>query len=280
MPRKSSKSSRAAKELEFDDTPFDNPLKQQADGGGGTASAAAAAAAAASQDALARTQSAAKHTLAPESKELDGELAEVETSQDLYDHILEALHTAHGWNRNGLSSDQELRRLLRNVKDWDARLSEKQLSRILEDHLHIKLDADEIIQLSTVTGGAACSIQQFVLWFEQQSDLMSEELTRDPYKLALQKMQESGMMAPTSNFRGNWDLTQAVLLGYIAVMLPYRLGFDDNVEMPSFSFFFDLCVDIYFIVDLFLNFRTAVVTKEGELLYKQRDVAMAYLRGW
>jgi hypothetical protein len=39
-------------------------------------------------------------------------------------------------------------------------------------------------------------------------------------------------------------------------------------------------VDIYFIVDLFLNFRTAVVTKEGELLYKQRDVAMAYLRGW
>ena len=39
-------------------------------------------------------------------------------------------------------------------------------------------------------------------------------------------------------------------------MLPYRLGFEDNVELWSAWFFIDLLVDLYFIVDLFVNFRT------------------------
>ena len=63
-------------------------------------------------------------------------------------------------------------------------------------------------------------------------------------------------------------------------MLPYRIGFSDHVRLWSFWFFFDLCVDIYFATDLVLNFRTAVVTSEGQLLYKQVDIARAYLKGW
>lgn len=108
----------------------------------------------------------------------------------------------------------------------------------------------------------------------------TERAQEDPHQLALQRMAETRMIAPTSSFRGNWDLVQAFLLMYIAVSLPYRLGFDDNVVLWSFAFFFDLCVDIYFIADLCLNFRTAVITAEGELLYRPRDVAKAYLRGW
>ena len=66
---------------------------------------------------------------------------------------------------------------------------------------------------------------------------------------------------------------------YIAVIVPYRIGFDDNVKLWSF-FFFDLSIDIYFVVDLCLNFRTAVITMEGEILSTPRSIADNYLRGW
>jgi hypothetical protein len=48
----------------------------------------------------------------------------------------------------------------------------------------------------------------------------------------------------------------------------------------SFWFFFDLCIDMYFVSDLVLNFRTAVITSEGQLLYRQADIVKAYLKGW
>lgn len=116
--------------------------------------------------------------------------------------------------------------------------------------------------------GASVDDQQAMQQFKRE----------DPQALALQRMAEANMIAPTSSFRGNWDLVQAVLLMYIAVCLPYRLGFDDNVVLWSFWFFFDLAVDIYFIADLFLNFRTAVVTADGELVYRPKDVAKEYMK--
>ena len=64
------------------------------------------------------------------------------------------------------------------------------------------------------------------------------------------------------------------------VALPYRIGFSDDVLLWSGWFFFDAAVDVYFIADLVLNFRTAVVTREGQLLYKQADIARDYIKGW
>ena len=50
--------------------------------------------------------------------------------------------------------------------------------------------------------------------------------------------------------------------------------------MWSYFFFFDLAIDIYFVFDLCLNFRTAVITPEGEILYTPREIADNYFRGW
>ena len=36
---------------------------------------------------------------------------------------------------------------------------------------------------------------------------------------AIFEMEKNGVISPTSDFRGNWDLVQAVLLFYIAGML-------------------------------------------------------------
>ena len=71
-----------------------------------------------------------------------------------------------------------------------------------------------------------------------------------------------------------------MLAVYIAVIVPYRIGFDDNVELWSFFFFLDLTIYIYFVVDVGLNFRTAVITADGEILYTPKEISDSYLRGW
>ena len=143
------------------------------------------------------------------------------------------------------------------------------------------LEPGELKQLTEATVGVGtCSISNFLEWFDMNAEIENVDILTDPYKIALKHMKESNMIAPTSNFRANWDISSAVALGYIAVTLPYRLGFDDNVQLWSFWFWFDLAIDVFFISDLCLNFKTAVLTKDGELLWKKVDVAKAYFRGW
>jgi len=152
--------------------------------------------------------------------------------------------------------------------------------------LLIRLDPGELKQLiswmETTSQGATgtCSILNFLDWFDRQAALEKGEVVTDPYKIALKQMKENNMIAPNSSFRANWDMTLVITLMYIAVTLPYRLGFDDNVHLWSFWFWFDVAIDVFFISDLLLNFKTAVLTIDGELTWKKGDVARAYFRGW
>ena len=52
-----------------------------------------------------------------------------------------------------------------------------------------------------------------------------------------------------------WDLCQAVFLIYIALTVPWRIGFGQPAEAGTFWFIFDLGIDIYFWVDLVLVSR-------------------------
>ena len=41
-----------------------------------------------------------------------------------------------------------------------------------------------------------------------------------------------------------------MLLIYIAIWVPYRIGFNDDASPWDPAFIFDVCVDVYFIFDL------------------------------
>ena len=160
------------------------------------------------------------------------------------------------------------------IADWDKGMPDGELWSLIAKSLSIELSDEDTQQLSKM---GVASLNQFVEWWDVQSGI---DTTTDPYQVALLHLEKSTMISPLSNFRSNWDLLQAVLLMYIAIVLPYRLGFDDSVLLWSFWFFFDLAVDIYFMIDLFVNFRTAIITSDGDILYHPNDVARAYLLGW
>eukprot|EP01043_Picozoa_sp_COSAG02_P026946 COSAG02_NODE_1567_length_11900_cov_6.050250_11_plen_848_part_00 len=85
---------------------------------------------------------------------------------------------------------------------------------------------------------------------------------------------------PQSAFRVVWDLVQVFLLLYLLIVLPVRLSFGIDVPFNSFGFWFDVCVDVYFFCDIFINFRTAFYDQRGVLVINQAELTRNYLRSW
>ena len=85
---------------------------------------------------------------------------------------------------------------------------------------------------------------------------------------------------PDSKFSQIWDLMQVVLLLYISVVVPIRAGFEEGVVLWSTTFFIDAAIDIYFVCDLVLNFRTAYYTKGGIREDRPSAICRNYLKGW
>ena len=85
---------------------------------------------------------------------------------------------------------------------------------------------------------------------------------------------------PESSFSAAWDITQLVFLVYVSFSVPFRACFSVDLEFGSGMFWFDSIVDLYFIVDLVLNFRTSYRKPDGTHEEMPRAIADHYLRGW
>jgi len=89
------------------------------------------------------------------------------------------------------------------------------------------------------------------------------------------------MLNPHSPRRAVWNVITMILLVYIAILLPYRLSFED--EATGFMEYFEMFIDLFFILDIAVNFRTGYLevglsgTKE---ILDPQLVAQQYLRGW
>ena len=81
-------------------------------------------------------------------------------------------------------------------------------------------------------------------------------------------------------FRKGWDAAQVILLGYVAIMVPFRWGFESDIPTASLAFWVEVFVDIYFVTDIVLNFRTTIRTVEGDLVMDPKEIAKAYMKSW
>ena len=85
---------------------------------------------------------------------------------------------------------------------------------------------------------------------------------------------------PDSTFSVNWDMAQVVALIYVAIFVPFNTGFDVDEELLTTAWFVDVSVDLYFIMDLVLNFRTAFYYENGVLESSPSKIVRHYLKGW
>ena len=79
-----------------------------------------------------------------------------------------------------------------------------------------------------------------------------------------------------------WDLIQVVLILWTSVVLPYKLSFVTTTSSPkSAMFWIEAAVDLFFILDIIMNFRTSILISEGgEVMTDTKKIACNYLSGW
>jgi hypothetical protein len=68
---------------------------------------------------------------------------------------------------------------------------------------------------------------------------------------------------PVGYFRMNWDMLIILLLVYIALVIPFVVGFGVVLQAGKGLGAWEHVVDSLFMLDVLLNFRTGLVSKYG-----------------
>lgn len=129
----------------------------------------------------------------------------------------------------------------------------------------------------------AARTQEIQSWSSVASSAkVNRENERDRRKrIAQAKLDGANMLIdPEGAFRRRWDFAQMLLLIYVAFGVPFRLGFGVPVVIWTFWFWFDAAVDIYFVSDVLVSFRTAFYNPRGELEVHPVLIKRNYMRTW
>ncbi|XP_022598439.1 potassium voltage-gated channel subfamily H member 4-like [Seriola dumerili] len=86
-----------------------------------------------------------------------------------------------------------------------------------------------------------------------------------------------------SVFKALWDWLILLATFYVAVTVPYNVSFtpyDDTVTAARSTIVSDIAVEMLFIIDIILNFRTTFVSQSGQVVYEPRSICIHYATTW
>ncbi|XP_039380988.1 potassium voltage-gated channel subfamily H member 8 isoform X1 [Mauremys reevesii] len=85
-----------------------------------------------------------------------------------------------------------------------------------------------------------------------------------------------------STFKAGWDWLILLATFYVAVTVPYNVCFIGNDELSTTrsTTVSDIAVEILFIIDIILNFRTTYVSKSGQVIFEARSICIHYVTTW
>ncbi|XP_077304549.1 voltage-gated delayed rectifier potassium channel KCNH8-like [Lithobates pipiens] len=85
-------------------------------------------------------------------------------------------------------------------------------------------------------------------------------------------------------FKAGWDWLILLATFYVAVTVPYNVCFaaawDEHSSSRSPPSVSDIFVEILFMLDILLNFRTTYVSKSGQVVYDPRSICVHYATTW
>ncbi|XP_061444387.1 potassium voltage-gated channel subfamily H member 4 [Rhineura floridana] len=86
-----------------------------------------------------------------------------------------------------------------------------------------------------------------------------------------------------SFFKALWDWLILLATFYVAVTVPYNVCFtdtEDSLAAARSTIVSDIVVEMLFIVDIILNFRTTYVSQSGQVVYDTRSICLHYVATW
>mmetsp|Transcript_37640 Transcript_37640/g.86975 ORF Transcript_37640/g.86975 Transcript_37640/m.86975 type:complete len:666 (-) Transcript_37640:80-2077(-) len=178
-------------------------------------------------------------------------------------------------DKSGVIDAAELRRGLRAVGQHPGRAH--RLLQTLDTNKNGKIELAEWIQsidgvaISSKRSGTVESFARAIVKSAQAGNLILSQEEAPP----------QCMVSFRSSKRLIWDAFLTLLLIYIAMILPFRLAFYEQVDgVDSLFGILELVIDICFVVDIFLTFRTSFSDEEGEEVFDWTKVMVHYVRTW
>ncbi|XP_071822601.1 voltage-gated inwardly rectifying potassium channel KCNH3-like isoform X2 [Apostichopus japonicus] len=110
------------------------------------------------------------------------------------------------------------------------------------------------------------------------SRLLAPKPTNLPeYKVAAMKKSRF-IVLHYSTFKSIWDWWVLLATLYIAVVVPYYAAVSPNPTLVVNGV--NIMVEITFLTDIIINFRTTFCSKSGQVVYEPRSIALHYLQSW
>ncbi|KAH0626812.1 hypothetical protein JD844_002041 [Phrynosoma platyrhinos] len=114
------------------------------------------------------------------------------------------------------------------------------------------------------------------------SDVFESKPSVPEYKVA--SVQKSRfILLHYSVFKALWDWLILLATFYVAVTVPYNVCFtdtEDSLATARSTIVSDIVVEMLFIVDIILNFRTTYVSQSGQVIYDTRSICLHYVATW
>ncbi|XP_048782736.1 potassium voltage-gated channel subfamily H member 4 isoform X6 [Lagopus muta] len=86
-----------------------------------------------------------------------------------------------------------------------------------------------------------------------------------------------------SIFKALWDWLILLATFYVAVTVPYNVCFtstEDSLSAARSTIVSDIAVEMLFILDIILNFRTTYVSHSGQVVYEPHSICIHYVATW
>ncbi|NXH12600.1 KCNH4 protein, partial [Bucco capensis] len=86
-----------------------------------------------------------------------------------------------------------------------------------------------------------------------------------------------------SIFKALWDWLILLATFYVAVTVPYNVcftGTEESLSAARSTIVSDIAVEMLFILDIILNFRTTYVSQSGQVVYDPRSICIHYVATW
>ena len=81
------------------------------------------------------------------------------------------------------------------------------------------------------------------------------------------------------NFKQFWNIMLIIMLLLTAVITPIRLCLIDDEDVESY-YPWDVIFDIFFSMDIIVNFLSAFYDSNNQLVFRFKDIIVKYLLGW
>lgn len=87
------------------------------------------------------------------------------------------------------------------------------------------------------------------------------------------------MVGANSKFRTNWDLFIMIMAVWNCIAIPLDFAFSPAVAGEAWWKFIDTVIDVIFVVDILVTFRTTYIRSGGQEVVKPYKIAKSYIKG-